>query len=55
MPEMLAAFTLITGVLWEKMNEGEVFYGKDCALCLKLFLFMFYFNLFLLPFLLVVF
>lgn len=23
----------ITGVLWEKVNEGGVFCGKDCVLC----------------------
>lgn len=32
MPKMLAAFTSITGVLWEKVNEGGGLCGKDCAL-----------------------
>lgn len=44
---MLATFTSITSVLWEKMNEGGVFCGNsvDYALCFFLVILNFYFSL----------
>lgn len=55
MPKMLAAFTSITGVLWEKVNEGGGLCGKDCALYFSqvILIYILFQSLFLLTFLFV--